>query len=119
VLALGPTVSGKSRLALEMMALGARLIADDGVWITGAASVRRPDGAPQLIEARGIGLLHADPLDEAPLALIVDLSRSEPERLPPRREAAVPGATVALILGRGHPFLAAAVCQYLRHGRAE
>ena len=102
-----------------MMAQGARLIADDGVWVTGAASVRRPDGVPRLIEARGIGLLHADPLEEAPLALIVDLSRAEPERLPPRREAAVPGARVALILGRGHPFLAAAICHYLSHGRAE
>lgn len=119
VLVLGPSGSGKSRLALELMALGAALVADDGIWLTGDNVLQRPQGAPGLIEARGVGLLKARPLDTAPLTLIVDLSRTEPDRLPPRREAAAPGGPVPLILGKDHPFLAAAISHYLTHGRGE
>lgn len=119
LLALGPSGSGKSRLALELMALGASLVADDGVLMTEDGKVTRPKGAPRLIEARGIGLLHTKPMKTAPLSLIVDLSRAEPDRLPPRRLAAMPGGPVPLILGKDHPFLAAAICQYLKQGRAE
>ena len=117
VLALGPSGSGKSRLALDLMALGAALVSDDGVWLTRDNALQRPSGAPRLVEARGIGLLRARALDTAPLALIVDLSRTEPDRLPPRREAAAPGGPVPLILGKDHPFLAAGIGQYLTHGR--
>jgi len=99
------------------MAQGARLLADDGLWIDADNNLHRPSEAPALIELRGIGLLRADMSDAAVLALIVDLSRSEPDRLPPRRLAAAPGGPVPLILGRGHPFLAPALCHYLIHGR--
>lgn len=119
VLILGPSGSGKSRLALELMALGAGLVCDDGLWLGPDDRIRRPEGVPALIEARGIGLLGAVSLAEAPLMLAVDLSRDESCRLPPRRMAAAPGGPVPLILGRGHLFLAPAICQYLRHGRAE
>ncbi|MGI3186392.1 HPr kinase/phosphorylase [Nioella aestuarii] len=119
LLALGPSGSGKTRLALELMALGAALVSDDGAYLTDEGRVERPTDAPRLIEARGLGLLHADPLDSAPLSLIVDLGRAEPDRLPPRRVATAPGGLVPLILGKDHPFLAAAICQYLKHRRAE
>lgn len=119
MLAIGPSGSGKTRLALELMALGADLVADDGVLLTDDGRVTRPSGAPRLIEARGLGLLNADPLDSAALMLIVDLTRPEPDRLPPRRIAATPSGPVPLILGKDHPFLAAAICQYLKDGRAE
>ena len=119
MLAIGPSGSGKTRLALELMALGADLVADDGVFLTDDGRVTRPDGVPRLIEARGLGLLHVNPLDSARLTLIVDLTRSEPDRLPPRRMAAMPGGHVPLILGKDHPFLAAAICHYLKQGRAE
>ncbi|MFO7921566.1 MAG: serine kinase [Nioella sp.] len=117
VLILGPAGSGKSRLALDLMGLGGRLVCDDGVLLSDDGRISRPDAAPPLIEARGVGLLRADPVAEAPLALTVDLSRPEAERLPPRRMAATPGGPVPLILGAGHPFLAQAIRQYTRHGR--
>lgn len=119
VLLLGPSGSGKSRLALEMMAYGAGLVADDGVWVTADLRVERPDEAPPMIEARGIGLLGVAPLREARLALVVDLGRSEPDRLPPQRQAQAPGGAVPVVLGREHPFLAPAIWQYLSGGRMD
>lgn len=119
LLALGPSGSGKSRLALELMALGARLVADDGVWLTADSGMERPDTAPPMVEARGIGLLYADPVHAAPLSLVVDLAKPEADRLPPHRTIAAPGGPVPLIFGKDHPFLAAAICHYLTQGRAE
>jgi HPr kinase/phosphorylase len=118
-LILGPSGSGKSSLALALMALGGRLIADDGVWVEDAR-LQRPEAAPALIEARGIGLLHAGPICQgAPLALVVDLSRAEPARLPEPKLSTIHGRKVALILAAGRTTLAPALCHLLRYGRAD
>jgi len=118
VLILGPSGSGKSSLALELIALGAELICDDGVWLADGR-LRRPASAPALIEARGIGLLNAGPLrEDVPLKLVIDLARAEPERLPPRRMAVIGAEKVTLILGAGQPTLAPAILHLLRFGRA-
>jgi len=116
---IGASGSGKSETALRMMALGARLVSDDGLWLDATNQMIRPDTAPDMIEARGIGLLHARPVALAPLCCVVDLDRMEPDRLPPWRETAAPGGPVPLILGRDHPCLASALCQYLAYGRAK
>lgn len=122
VLILGPSGSGKSSLALALMALGAALISDDGVWVDtiepGRAMLHRPKTAPLLIEARGVGLLRAGPIcEKAPLALVVDLSREEPDRLPPHRMVALPDQKVELILAAGHTTLAPVVLHLLKFGR--
>lgn len=122
VLILGASGAGKSGLALALLAHGAELVSDDGIWVertaTGA-SLCRPDTAPPLIEARGIGLLAAGPVRAtAPLRLVVDLDRAEPHRLPPRRIVTFGTAELRLILGAQHPMLAPALLQLLRHGRA-
>lgn len=123
VLFVGRSGAGKSRLALEMMSLGARLLSDDGVRLWDGPEgpvLERPAQAPALIEARGIGLLRAGPLSAtAPLAVVVDLDRSEPARLPPRRLVAIGERTRPLIRGAGHPTLAPALLLLARHGRAE
>ena len=116
---IGASGSGKSSLALEMMARGARLISDDGLWLDGANRMHRPRTAPAMIEARGIGLLRVEPVAGAALIAVVDLDREEPDRLPPWRVTDAPGGPVALIRGRAHPCLGPALCQYLAQGRAE
>ena len=124
VMICGTPGSGKSTLALELMALGAELIADDAVLIdleTAPGTVpflQRPDTATDLIESRGIGLLRAGPVcGRAPLSVVVDLDRAEPDRLPPRRNVTTGTTERPLILGAGHPSLALSVVWMLRHGR--
>lgn len=116
---LGPSGSGKSSLALALMALGAELISDDGVWLDGT-QLTRPENAPPLIEARGVGLLNAGPIcDTAPLSVVVDLSRSEPDRLPPHRTVTMGIEKAKLILGAGQTTLAPTLFHLLRFGWAD
>ena len=120
----GPSGVGKSRLALHMMALGARLVADDMVeivrqeaWQEVRLIVRCPPAGRGLIEARGLGLLNADPAGPVPLAHVVDLDAEPGPRLPPRH-------TVTLLrhrvpLHRVAPGIesAGALMQLMRAGR--
>lgn len=119
LLILGPSGSGKSSLALALLAHGAELISDDGVWLE-ADHLLRPDSAPPLIEARGVGLLNAGPIvPSAPLFLVVDLSRAEPDRLPPRRMVSAQTRKVELILAAGQTTLAPTLLHLLRCGRVD
>lgn len=120
VLILGPSGAGKSGLALRLMAWGAVLVADDRTDLflrDGALLARSPPDLRGMIEARGLGLLHAPALDEAAVALVVDLTRRETERLPPRRMVHLLGVACDLVLGSRHDHFPAAVLCYLQHGR--
>lgn len=72
----GPSGAGKSDLAFRMIALGARLVADDQVILRA-----EPDGlyaaAPcalrDMLEIRGIGLVRMPALEAAMVTLLVDL----------------------------------------------
>lgn len=123
VLFLGPSGSGKSSCALALMAHGAQLIADDGVFLEdgGQAAHRlmRPKNTPELIEARGVGLLNSGPVSaQAPLTLVVDLGAKEAQRLPPLRQARWKSQSCRLILGKDQPILWAYILQVLRAGIA-
>lgn len=90
LLILGPSGAGKSALALDLVALGAGLIADDLVALLCAgeevvAAHPAPGATEALIEARGIGILRLPAAAARPVRLVVDLGRVESERLPPRR----------------------------------
>jgi HPr kinase/phosphorylase len=117
----GKAGAGKSTLAIEMVALGAELVADDRVDIrrTGEAlTLSAPAAIAGMIEARGIGILRLPARREAPLALVVDLDAAEPERLPARRGRELLGLTCALLLGRDRAGLAALTFVLLRAGGA-
>lgn len=122
VLILGPAGSGKSSLALELMAHGATLIADDAVTIrTGGGSVLAyaPESIHGRIEARGIGVLAAQPAGPTPVALVVDMGQLETERLPPRREVEIAGVTVAAVHKSEGTAFAPALLQYLKGERLD
>lgn len=101
LLILGRAGAGKSALALELVALGAALVADDQVILRreGRALVAAPAPAlAGLIEARGVGLLRLPHRPLATVALALDLDAEEPERLPPRRSRLLLEAAVPLML---------------------
>ncbi len=116
----GASGSGKSSLALALMALGARLVADDRVVLNLRADcviASAPDPLRGLIEARGIGLLHAEVLHETPLDLVIDLDRIEPDRMPPPRQARLLGQDLTLLYRVENIHFTSMVMQYLKAGR--
>lgn len=120
VLILGPPGSGKSTLALRLMGFGARLVADDRVDLevdAGALWASPPASLRGLIEARGVGILGADPLERARIVLIVDLGQQETDRLPPRREREVLGVHLPLVLSVQYGHLDVAILQWLKAER--
>lgn len=120
VVITGVSGSGKSALALQLMALGARLVADDKTCVTlrgGALVASAPDTIAGLIEARGVGILRADPVPEARLVLAVDMDREERDRLPHPREIHLLGCPVPLLCCVQAPHFAPALLQMLREGR--
>lgn len=122
LLITGPSGSGKSSLALMLMAQGARLVADDRVLLSVAGGrlwARAPEALSGLIEARGVGLLRAEALPTAALAAAVRLGEDEPHRLPPPRVLTLHGIALPLVLGRSGPHLCAALRQMIVAGRAE
>jgi HPr kinase/phosphorylase len=106
VLIRGPSASGKSRLALELIeakrvgaVLFARLVADDRVHLEAAGSrlLARPAAAlAGLIEVRGVGLLRVAHEPSAVVGFVVDLAAADATRLPEpdKREADFDGILV-------------------------
>ncbi|WP_146587139.1 HPr kinase/phosphorylase [Puniceibacterium confluentis] len=116
----GASGSGKSALALEMMSRGAQLVADDRVVLQAEnAGIRlsAPDAIRGLIEARGVGILRAEPATTAWLFCVIDLDHPEPDRLPQVRKTELLGITVPLLHNVAKAYFAAALVQYLRGGR--
>jgi HPr kinase/phosphorylase len=89
----GPSGSGKSRLAFDLILCGrsgqlptAVLVGDDRVrFDTGGGQllVRPVRELAGLIEIRGLGIRRCDFVEEAEVGLVVDLAADDAERLPP------------------------------------
>ncbi|MCC5993535.1 MAG: HPr kinase/phosphatase C-terminal domain-containing protein [Rhodobacteraceae bacterium] len=126
VLITGRSGAGKSELALELMAQGARLVADDQTLLMrdGAALVASaPDRIRGMIEMRGLGIMSAQTIDSAPVVLRVDLNQIESARLPELRHSDILGARIATLHRVESRAFPAALRQYMlsRHwleGRA-
>lgn len=117
VLIIGPSGSGKSSLALQLMAYGADLVADDQVTATVIGEqiiLSSPPTLPPLIEARGVGLLPATRAESAVLRLVVDLSSNSNERLPDERTLQILGVAVKLLHASTACPMAAAVLQLVK-----
>ena len=115
----GRSGSGKSALALEMMAFGAELVADDQVHLVRVDDrivASCPAALSGLIEARGLGLLRAVPAGPCPLECVVDLVDTVADRLPPRRHVTILGCALPLLHRPAGVNLAPALLQFLRAG---
>ena len=100
LLILGGSGTGKSALALKLIALGAALVSDDQVAIEPDGNALRAfcprDAIRGMIEARGFGLLHLQSQTSAKLILALDLDRIEGARLPPFRQVTLLGRQLPL-----------------------
>jgi HPr kinase/phosphorylase len=117
VVLLGPSGSGKSALALQLMAMGCDLVADDRTLIRRDGDIpvaRSPETIAGLIEARGIGILTAETVPSACVKLAVDLASVAQTRLPPAKSIKLAGCDVPLICGLDGPHFAAAILQILK-----
>lgn len=101
VLLRGPSGSGKSDLALRLIADGWQLVADDQTQIARDGEMLMAS-APQSIagkmEVRGLGIVGVDPAKPTPVALLIDLKpEAEIERLPEAEWEELEGVTLALL----------------------
>ena len=119
ILLIGPSGSGKSALALSLIVNGASLISDDLVYLEQGPTLKRPDTATDLIEARNFGLMKAPIQDSARLQLVVDLNMAEPNRLPPFRTTRIGDHHMVLIAGKGVPNLKNNLLHYIKFEREE
>lgn len=114
---VGPSGAGKSALALQLIALGATLVADDRTQVSRQGDVviaDVPESIAGMIEARGVGILgmpHAGPTQ---VSLVVDLSRQEQERLPAVRTYQILGCEIPCLHRVDAPHFASAILLYLR-----
>lgn len=119
LLIVGPSGSGKSALALQLIAFGAELVADDQCRLSGvqgALIASRPQSLPQAIEARGVGLLAIPCLDEAQVVAVLDASTPAQERMPKRINCVIGSYTVPLLQNPVSAHGPAALYLYLMHG---
>lgn len=110
VLLRGPSGSGKSDLALRLIGLGAKLVADDQVELAlerGAVIATAPATLAGRIEIRGLGIVTVPTRRRARIRLVVDLvaARAVP-RLPDPTSCSLLGVAIPHI--RLAPFEASA-----------
>lgn len=119
-LLLGGSGAGKSRLALQLLAYGADLVADDAISLKlsgGSIILSCPASIKGMIEVRGVGLMTVKAVDKAVLAIVVDLDKTADVRLPESEERAILGVNIPLIRGKDNPDLGAIVWCLLGGGQ--
>jgi HPr kinase/phosphorylase len=122
VIILGASGSGKSSLALQLMSLGAVLVADDQTCLTATETgvmASAPARLRGLIEAHGLGILRAATVASVRLVLVVDLDQRETQRHPPRRRHGLHGHEIDLVLGQTGPHFPASLMCYVAGGRQD
>ena len=120
VLILGASGSGKSSLALQLMAYGFGFVSDDRTAVAargGIVVAAAPRPVRGRIEARGIGILNVTPVSAARIRLVIDLDEVEGARLPPFRTYSLLGVDLPLLHSLASPHFPAAILQYVKAGR--
>lgn len=122
VLILGASGTGKSALSLQLLALGAELVADDQTCLRVRGDTvwaSAPLATKGLIEARGVGILRAAPSDSVEILVVVDMDRVETDRLPHAHGVEICGVRLPCLYQVEAPYFPAALMQYLKAGRRD
>ena len=109
VLIVGHSGSGKSGLAIGLIALGASLVADDQCEISiknDKLKVSKPKSLPNGIEIRSIGLVSVPTVPQTQLKWVVDMDRVSEERMPELKVIDISGHRVPIILAKNMDDLA-------------
>lgn len=116
VLVLGRSGSGKSGLCLQLMGLGAGLVADDQTQLWQGKNCVMADAPATIkgqIEARGVGILNAPAVGPVPVALVVDMNALEKSRLPDQKEITLLAQCLPLLHNPEMEHFPAAILTYL------
>lgn len=117
VLICGASGSGKSALALQLIALGAQLVADDRTILTRNGSALMAGAPPTIagmIEARGVGIVHLPAAQEARIVLCIDMDRPVTTRLPEPQTMRLLDFTLPCLHKVDAPYFPAAIHAYLQ-----
>ena len=112
VLIVGRSGSGKSSLAINLIALGSTLVADDQCEIVkknNKLCVFKPTSLPSSIEIRGIGLVSVPMVVETSLDWVVNMDEAEKERMPDLRFTEIDGYKIPTIFGKNMDDLASRI----------
>ena len=101
VLITGPSGSGKSDLALRLLDRGFTLVSDDQTIVKRDGDRLLASPPPTIagkLEIRGIGIVDMDHVSDLPVALIVELTVDEIQRLPDdSRERPILGVSLPIV----------------------
>ena len=109
VLIVGRSGSGKSSLAINLIALGSTLVADDQCEIVkknNKLCVFKPTSLPSSIEIRGVGLVSVPMVVETSLDWVVNMDEAEKERMPHLRFTEIGGYKIPTVFGKNMDDLA-------------
>lgn len=118
----GKSGSGKSGLALELIARGAQLVADDRTLIRREGTTlmaQAPESISNMIEARGVGLLRVPTCGPVPVAAVVDLDQTETDRLPQLYRTHLLEIGLPLLRKSPVPHFPASLVLYVKYGRVD
>ena len=112
VLIVGSSGSGKSSLAINLLALGSKLVADDQCELVkknNRFSVSKPASLPNSIEIRGVGLVSVPMVVETRLDWVVNMDEAEKERMPDLRFTEIDGYKIPTVFGKNMDDLASRI----------
>jgi len=112
VLIVGRSGSGKSSLAINLIALGSTLVADDQCEIVkknNKLSVFKPTSLPSSIEIRGVGLVSVPMVVETSLDWVVNMDEAETQRMPDLQFTEIDGYRIPTIFGKNMDDLASRI----------
>ena len=119
VLIVGRSGSGKSSLAINLLALGSTLVADDQCELVKKNNrfrISKPASLPNSIEIRGVGLVSVPMVNETSLDWVVNMDEVEKERMPTPRFTEIGGFRVPTVFGKDMDDLASRIYVLVNNG---